>query len=218
MELLFNDLLIIPTKVQRLDKIHNSLHRLELEPSDYLPRTVVVKQQKDGWKEEFENEQKVYERLEKLQGIVIPRYFGQGLFNQVPALILSEVAGTTLLELARSNRDIQEEILETQITKALHAFTKFGAVYWDQRLDNFLLCDMGQNSGVMIVDLEEVAFPDKPRPWEKQLNRAGVSSLMSDFRSVRDPNRPPTPIDWQSIRERSGQVVSCSYSLSESSD
>lgn len=91
-----------------------TVHRLELDqrsPRPGLPRTVILKQQKDGWEEEFQNEIHVYDRLKELQGAVIPRFLGQGSFNGLPALILSEVVGTTLYDFAHNNNpNINEEM------------------------------------------------------------------------------------------------------------
>lgn len=191
-----------PITAKSIEQLHprrDTVHRLELESGSFrhtIPpsvTTVIVKQQKDGWEEEFGLEKEAYERLDKLQGIAIPELYGQGSFNGLPALILSDVAGTTLYDLARSKTEIEDEILENELKIALKELHEHGAEHWDQKMDNFLFCDNGK---VMVVDLEDVRFPDKRGPWEDSVNLGGVYHLMSDFRYVKDPNRPSSPLSF----------------------
>lgn len=70
-------------KAEQLDPNH-TLYRVEIEPVDDLPPTIIVKQQKEGWSEEFQQE---------IQAYAIPQFLGQGDFDGVPALILSEIVG-----------------------------------------------------------------------------------------------------------------------------
>lgn len=79
-----------------------------------------------------------------------------------------------------------------------------GAEHWDQKLGNFLFCDNGK---VIVVDLEEVRFPDKCGPWEDSVNLGGVLHLMSDFRSIREPNRPSSPISFRMTRPDNGGTL-----------
>jgi serine/threonine protein kinase len=179
--------------VKQLNKSRPTVFRLELDQLRLgLPEAVIVKQQKDKRDDEFRNEILAYERLKELQGTVIPTLFGQGSFNGRPALILSEVDGITLRQLAET--DVQEKTLETQLEKAIKALHQKGAEYGDLNLGNFLFCKNGE---VAIVDLEEVEFPDKRQPWERSVNLGGVGYLMSRFKYVRNPGRTPTPpISW----------------------
>lgn len=168
---------ITAAKIEQLDPGRETLWRLELDPSSLqhtIPATtitVIIKQQKDEWEEEFRCEIQTYDRLKELQATVIPRLFGHGSFDGLPALIQSELIGTTLYDLARDNKcKVQEEVLETQLEEVFNALSEYGAVYWDQKLDNFLLCDNGK---VMVVDLEQVRFPEALRRWESNVNRRG---------------------------------------------
>ncbi|CAI7641164.1 unnamed protein product [Penicillium glandicola] len=192
---------ITATEVTRLDP-NRTVYRVKIEPFGDLPQTIIVKNQKEGWLEEFQQEIQAYEKLKKLQGTVIPQFFGQGFFNGFPALILSEVIGITLYDLARSKSDIQEDILKTQLEKVFNLISEYGAVYWDQKVDNFLFCE-DENCGdgkVMIVDLEQVQFPDKFRSWELEVNPDGAYSLMTDFTYIRRPNRGPSPVHFWVVK------------------
>lgn len=178
-----------------------TVYRLEPEEPASAPRPIIVKQQKKGWEGEFKNEKLAYERLKDLQGTVIPQFLGEDLFHGVPALFISEIDGTTLNNLARSNDDVPEDILEARLQEAFGELSRHGAVHWDPKLDNFLFCynkDYSE-SKVMLVDLEHIKFPETFQPWEIGLNKASVSRLMSDFRNAKNPNRPSSPIDWSSI-------------------
>lgn len=178
-----------------------TVYRLEPQEPTSIPGPIIVKQQKKAWEEEFKNEKMAYERLKELQGTVIPQFLGEGFFRGVPALFLSEIAGTTLYDLAQSNDDIPEDILEARLQETFGELSRQGAVHWDPKLDNVLFCHSKnyRESKVMLVDLEHIKFPEAFHPWEIGLNEASVSRLMSDFRYAKNPNRPPSPIDWSSI-------------------
>ncbi|RAL01695.1 uncharacterized protein BO80DRAFT_464241 [Aspergillus ibericus CBS 121593] len=199
------------TEVIRLDP-NRTVYRVGIEPVGDLPQTVIVKQQKEGWEKEFRQEAEAYEKLNPLQGTVIPRLFGQGSFDGVPALVLSEVIGTTLYDLAHCRESpIHEKTLRTQLETVFTLLSEYGAVYWDQKVDNFLLCseeDSG-SSKVMVVDLEQVRFPGTFRSWEGKVNRNGARSLMRDFRDIRYPDREASPVrSWMAGSVRQDESVS----------
>lgn len=174
------------------------VYRLELgEPRFGLPETVIVKQQKHGREAEFCNEITAYKRLRKLQGTVIPTLFGRGSVNGLPALILSEVEGITLRDLAKVvEPSFQEKTLETPLEKTFQDLHKYGAEHCDLNLGNFMFCN---NRQVVVIDLEEVEFPDRQQAWERSVNLGCVSYLMSRFRDVRYPRRASSPdVYWSS--------------------
>lgn len=126
---------------------------------------------------------------------MIPFFFGQDYYDGLPAPVLSEIDGVTLYELARSKNDFPVEALKTYLEDVFRQFSEYGALYRDQRLDNFLLCDQGsQQSRVMVVDLEQVDFPDRLHPWERLINSDGAMSIMQDFEDMRYPHREPSPV------------------------
>ncbi|KAJ5125026.1 uncharacterized protein N7515_008851 [Penicillium bovifimosum] len=165
----------IPIHAETIQRLHprRKVYRLKFKTCQDLhglPTVVIVKTMKENWHDEFKQEIEVYERLKSLQGRVIPTFFGQGVFNDSPAIILSEVVGKTLHEIAYSEVPISVEEIRCQLAKAMHLIHSHGAEYWDQRLDNFLLCNTGE---IMIVDLEQVVFPPKPQDWERSVNHGG---------------------------------------------
>lgn len=179
-----------------------TVHRLETEPSSRhhaLPenvKSVIVKQQKDGWAAEFQCEKEAYKRLEDLQGTTIPRLLGEGSLNGIPALILSEIPGSTLSDLARSEVKVPEETLQRQLEQALYNLQKYGVEYGDLRPENFLVCDNGK---MVILDLEDVSFIGETAEapsFEDSGHLVNAGYVMSKFRDIRDPNRPSSPVPF----------------------
>ncbi|KAJ5267823.1 hypothetical protein N7478_010631 [Penicillium angulare] len=194
--LCFGDKSITVKKDELLNSIRPTVYRLELEePRHGLPRMVIVKQEKPEQEYEFEQEKNAYEKLQDLQGTLIPTLFGQGYFNGRPALILSEIEGITLRDLAKFQSRISEKILEICLEEAFEKLNNYGAEYCDLNLGNFLFCNNGQ---IVVVDLEDVEFPDRLHSQERKVNTGSVRHLMSRFRDVKYPQRPPSPVNWAS--------------------
>lgn len=162
------------------------MYRLKLDTCQELhglPTVVVIKTRKDDWHEEFQQEKEAYERLKSIQGSVIPTFYGEGTFNGSPIIIISEVVGKTLHELANRSVSISLDNLRHPLEKAMSLVHSCGAEYLDQRLDNFLLCDTGK---IMIVDLEQVIFPRDLEDWKDSVNYGGVGSLLYLFDDIRE--------------------------------
>jgi hypothetical protein len=66
----------------------------------FLPLTVILKKTKPGCEKQFSREKEAYKLLQQIQGTVIPKFYGEAIYDSPPALILSAFTGTTLLELA----------------------------------------------------------------------------------------------------------------------
>lgn len=177
------------------------MHRLELLPNSSrhnIPgsvTTIIIKQQKEDWEEEFTREVQAYNKLHLLQGTSIPTLYGQEFFNGIPALILSDIReGKTLHHIAK-HTDTSEELVERKLYETLKRMHEHGVQQRDQKLDNFLFC----GGNVVAVDLEDVLFCGERRYptdrciWDESFVQAGVRSLMGDFRHVWDPKRPSSP-------------------------
>lgn len=134
--------------------------------------------------------------MENLQGTTIPRLFGEGSLNGIPALILSEVSGSTLYELACNKAKVSEDALQSQLQKVFSILQKYGVEYGDLRPENFLLCDNGK---IVILDLEDVSFPretGEAPPLEDSGYLGDAGYVMSKFRDIRNPNRPSSPVPF----------------------
>lgn len=164
-----------------------TVYRLDLEEAGFLPPTVILKKQKPEWEEEFSIEKKAYDFLEPIQGTVIPYFYGEAIYDTSPTLVLSDIAGTTLFELARDKfpKDKDNETFYDQVENGLmdafEALTSFGVKYTDQKLDNFLMVGDGR---VMIVDLEMVEF-NTTKDWPNCTNCATAGALFREFKRDR---------------------------------
>lgn len=96
----------------------------------FLPSHAVLKIQKKGNKEEvtamadlFETEAKVYDQLKPLQGVVVPRCYGQLQYNGSRALMLEYLGGVSLVSPEGATLMLQElsDLLQP-CYRALHAF------------------------------------------------------------------------------------------------
>ncbi|KAK3311912.1 hypothetical protein B0H66DRAFT_506442 [Apodospora peruviana] len=157
-----------------------------LLPEWFLPATVILKTQKDGWEDEFQTEKRAYDILKPIQGTTIPHFFGETVYNGSPTLVLSVIDGTTLFDLARGFSEDEYDALRQSLEIALRAITSYGVDYTDEKLDNFLALD---DWGIMIVDLEQVVF-DTTKAWEESNNCARVDRLMQEFMGGRKPRQP----------------------------
>ncbi|OAA34142.1 Protein kinase-like domain protein [Metarhizium rileyi] len=130
------------------------LQRL-LPPQFYLPGRLVLKTRKPDWGDEFANEKVMYQRLEPLQGRIMPRFLGDAEFNGIPSIVLSRLEGSPSYK--QGPTALPADDFERQLKVLLQEFTKFGVIYDDPKLDNFLVV----KGKVMVVDLESVCEEDK---------------------------------------------------------
>ncbi|OJZ84310.1 hypothetical protein ASPFODRAFT_48315 [Aspergillus luchuensis CBS 106.47] len=191
---------------------HRTVYRFHLEQNSYrhmIPETttsIIIKQQKEDWEEEFEDEKTAYTKLKDLQGEVIPYFYGEGYYDGLPALILSDIRGITLDDLARSNEEVPENLIQSYLEDVFDKFSKYKAFYLDQKLDNFILCGDQEHgySKVMAVDLEQVEIPSQLRPWHWSINQEGARSLMEEFRYKRNPRCEVPPLKIWKIGQDKG--------------
>lgn len=181
-----NSIPIRAETVKRLDP-HRQVYRLELETCQELhglPTVVIIKKRNEDRPDESQQEIEVYEKFKSLQGSVIPTFLGQGTFDDSPMIILSEVVGRTLSELAYSEVHISVDVVELrrQLEIAMNCIHSLGAEYLDQQLGNFILCDTGK---IMIVDFEQIDFPPDLEEFKQSVNFGGVGSLLYLFNDAR---------------------------------
>lgn len=130
-------------------------------------------------------EKRAYNILRPLQGIIIPCFYGEAVYNGSPALVFSAIAGSNLFDLARNKfPESKDEALKKSLEDAFKALTSYGVEYRDEKLDNFLWVD----KRVMVIDLKQVKFGTTD-VWEKNVNSAIPASLMRDFARTRNPDR-----------------------------
>jgi hypothetical protein len=149
-------------------------------PEWVLPANIVLKQQKDGWDEEFDTEQATYDKLKCLQGLIIPTCYGQVQCEGRRALVLSDIGGACVA--TPEGAVLREKDIRPLFDQALSALASQGISHDDMKLDNFHLVRHGSNRAIMVVDLERVneLAPDKDRAW---IVEGDVDFLMRAYRN-----------------------------------
>lgn len=116
-----------------------------------LPRCLILKQQKEGWDEEFEAEKGMYAILRPLQDVVIPRYFGEATYEDKRAILLSDIGGAALA--TPEGLLLEMPDLRRMMHEAVSAISRFGRVNDDCKLDNYHVV----GNKIMIVDMERMS-------------------------------------------------------------
>jgi len=120
-------------------------------PEWTLPPRLVLKKMKKGWDDEFDTEKATYAKLHSLQGVIIPKLFGELRYgNNTRALLMSDIGGASLATPEGGMLGLDE--FKRLIHQALGAFSHFRITQDDVKLDNFHLVD----GKIMVVDLESV--------------------------------------------------------------
>ncbi|KAL4925819.1 uncharacterized protein BDV17DRAFT_270997 [Aspergillus undulatus] len=149
-------------------------------PGWFLPAEIIVKKMKEGWEQEFRTEIATYKYLRPIQGIIIPRFYGEAIYDGSPALVVAVVDGITLSQVARAiytQHHYPIANLRGQIEEALYTLWQYGVEYLDGKLDNLFLLKDGR---IMVIDLELV-FLCTTKEWQETENYEAVDYLMVDF-------------------------------------
>ncbi|UPK90863.1 hypothetical protein LCI18_001798 [Fusarium solani-melongenae] len=123
-------------------------------PEWFLPERIVLKIERDNWKEEFDLEKTAYEKLKGLQGDVIPRCYGQIEYDGERALILSDVGEACLA--TPDGAVLDENDLRLLLDKAITSLTDRHVSQDDTKLNNFHLVTENGKDRIVVVDLEMV--------------------------------------------------------------
>jgi hypothetical protein len=118
-------------------------------PEWFLPNIVVIKMEK-GWSEEFDIEKIAYDLLKPVQGIRVPKHYGELVCNGTRARLLSVLGGQCIAKPERALLAAAE--LEPRLFELLTALAEHGVVQDDVKLDNFLV----HCNNVQAVDFETV--------------------------------------------------------------
>ena len=119
-------------------------------PEWTLPSRLILKQQKEGWDDEFETEKATYAKLHPVQDVVVPRCFGELRYENKRALLLSDIGGACLATAEGGLLEVAE--FRRILRQALDALAPFGILQDDSKLDNYHLV----GDKIMVVDLERV--------------------------------------------------------------
>ncbi|KAM5350252.1 hypothetical protein ACJ41O_006757 [Fusarium nematophilum] len=123
-------------------------------PEWTLPERFVLKVQKDGWEEQFDSEMAAYEKLRPIQGVGVPKCYGQAAYGGTRALVLSDIGGNCIATPEGTVLDVKD--FQSLIYQALKTLTDLGVSHDDTKLDNFHLVTEDGKDRIMVVDLEMV--------------------------------------------------------------
>lgn len=119
-------------------------------PEWNLPSRLVLKKYKEGWDEEFDTEIATYELVKPLQGIVVPKCYGELEYEGTRALLLSDVGGHNVA--TPEGSIAREPDFRRMLHTAFDALARFDVRHGDLKLDNLHVV----GNKIMVLDLERV--------------------------------------------------------------
>ncbi|KAK4177782.1 lipopolysaccharide core heptose(II) kinase RfaY [Triangularia setosa] len=149
-------------------------------PEWFLPDHIVLKQQKQGEEEVvtaelFDTEVQAYNRLQPLQGMVVPTCYGRLHYNGTRALILEYLGGTSLSSPEGVTLRLEElSALLQPCYRALHAF----GVHHDittPTCPTFVMAELPAMHGIMVcnksiqvdsIGARTASRSNLPRPYQ----------------------------------------------------
>lgn len=123
-------------------------------PGPFLPPIVIIKKLKPTWDAEFENEKRIYQQLQPLQGHAIPVFYGEGSYDGTRAFLLSDVGSVSLYE--EQVGDLSQSTIKKMLKPALKAILALGVEPADQNPRNYHLI----GDAVFVLDFEDTAVVD----------------------------------------------------------
>lgn len=112
---------------------------ISVAPCCSLPSDLVVKKLKLGWDAYFDHEKHLYERMKPLQGIFIPRCFGEAECDGTRALLLSDVGGVEVCH--QKPPFLPPDEFQRRLEINFAGLAKLGLVYGDLDLDDIRIVD-----------------------------------------------------------------------------
>ncbi|QSZ33329.1 hypothetical protein DSL72_002917 [Monilinia vaccinii-corymbosi] len=112
----------------------------------------------------------MYRRLQQLQGKFLPYFYGEAIYDDSPALVLSEIIGRRLFELEIPPEEDEE--MERKLDEVYRALTVYHVMHGDPTLYNAM--DIGDR--IMLLDQEQSEIQEAE--WENSTNKANVGYLM----------------------------------------
>ncbi|KAK0640841.1 hypothetical protein B0T16DRAFT_418545 [Cercophora newfieldiana] len=154
----------------------------QMFPEWTLPARLILKKQKKNWEEEFEAEKVAYAKVRPLQGIVVPRLFGELQYDNTTALLMSDIGGMCLAAPEGGMLELDE--FRRLIRQALTELSRFRVLQDDVKLDNFHLTD----GKVMVVDLEMTSSENQQTLTDEQLE-FHISSAVKSLTKFYETNQ-----------------------------
>ncbi|KAI0098232.1 hypothetical protein GGR51DRAFT_538779 [Nemania sp. FL0031] len=125
-------------------------------PEWFLPRYLTIKPQRKGLEEQFETERKAYHQLEAVQGILVPKLYGQVKYNRTRWLLLADVGGISLA--SPEGALLELEKLSELLKECFRTLHSFNVHQLDPNPGNYRLVDgklKALDFGDVDIDLSE---------------------------------------------------------------
>lgn len=153
---------------------------LLLGPRLLLPGTVILKQRVDdnkGTIAAFDTEVESYTRCQRLQGSLMPYYYGKALCGTVPALIFSQATGKMLRELSSKER---AQALPA-IKKGYESLSDVSVIHGDPRLDHMFYD--AERKRIMFIDFD-LALLDEREEVARTTNRGDCLDIENELKET----------------------------------
>ena len=138
-----------------------------IAPRPFLPATVVLKRRAADFtmhRTSFRNEKAMYQKLAPLQGQVIPYYYGETVYDEAPAHVLSLVEGVALLNLQPPRPSVPDLVQRLHV--AADAMKALGVRCTSGMLEDVFLAD--SDGRVVRIDLGTAVETDDNDNVEQQ--------------------------------------------------
>ena len=151
-----------------------------------------MKREKADWAEEFDNEKAIYQVLTPVQGIFVPKFYGEvkcpkasGIGTR--ALILSYVDGFPLSDEDNAGH-LELDHLEDMLWESTAALYDLKVGHGDARLDNCILA----GDRIVFVDFDIAYISEEDTEEEDREYNIGlaISHLFKTYQAVYGPDAP----------------------------
>ncbi|TQN73260.1 hypothetical protein CSHISOI_02223 [Colletotrichum shisoi] len=177
------------------DLLFTHILKLTLEHAHpTLPAQIIAKKQQAGHEDLFDNESRVYERLQELQGTAIPRYLGLAKIDGVRAHLLSDIGGAALIEETVPRIELRK--LSDMLKLPVGQIGRLGVRLGDLSLLNVHLC----GEAVRIVDLEHAQITAEWTAEDEAWHEDQICSLVE-----RIERRKEALAKWEKMATRKGR-------------
>ncbi|KAK1749601.1 hypothetical protein QBC47DRAFT_395615 [Echria macrotheca] len=185
---------VLPSTLSRLVhclvRIFPASWRERLEawsPEWFLPNQIIMKREKPGWQDEFDNELDIYGTLAPLGGRVVPKLYGQAEYPGTDgvrrrALIMSDIGGIPLGEAEVGSLSLDR--VEEMMKDAFQALADAGVGHGDPKLDNMHVV----GDKIMLIDFDTSYRIEDAQPELWVLG--AVSHALRMYKSCHQRNQP----------------------------
>jgi hypothetical protein len=158
---------------------------------------LILKSFKD--EELFADEVQAYKMMERIQGTVVPEFYGSGSFCGRPTIAIEYITGKDFYDHENDLASLPR--LARAVEDCFRRISECGVLQWDPRLDGMIVTDPSRLT-VRMIDFSHVKFtwspPDK-WPLEKifKINAASSKYIMRNYGERMGWKLDDDPSTWQ---------------------